>query len=196
MKNDLEPADRNRLDDYLENIREIERRIQGIEEQNASGEERELPDAPIGVPDSFDEHVKLMFDLQAASFASDITRVFSFKMGRDVSGRVYPESGVNTGFHPASHHGEQEKRIEEFAKINRYHVSTIPYFLERLRDTPEGRFESLGKDADPLRLPHGQPACSQPQAGVPCFWPATAMASSRAISTSKLQMERRWRTRC
>ena len=90
MKNDLEPADRNRLDDYLENIREIERRIQRIEAQNASGEERELPDAPVGVPDSFDEHVKLMFDLQAAAFASDITRVFAFKMGRDVSGRVYP----------------------------------------------------------------------------------------------------------
>ncbi len=97
------------------------------------------------LPDSFDEHVKLMFDLQAAAFASDITRVFAFKMGRDVSGRVYPETGVNTGFHPASHHGEREERIEEFTKINRYHVSTIPYFLERLRDTPEGDSNLLEK---------------------------------------------------
>ena len=157
LKNDLEPADRNRLDDYLENIREIERRIQRIEVQNASGEERELPDAPVGVPDSFDEHVKLMFDLQAAAFASDITRVFAFKMGRDVSGRVYPETGVNTGFHPASHHGEREERIEEFAKINRYHVSTIPYFLERLRDTPEGDSNLLEKALILYGSPMGNP---------------------------------------
>ena len=157
LKNDLEPADRNRLDDYLENIREIERRIQRIEAQNASGEERELPDAPIGVPDSFDEHVKLMFDLQAAAFASDITRVVSFKMGRDVSGRVYPESGVNTGFHPASHHGEREERIEEFAKINRYHVGTIPYFLERLRDTSEGESNLLEKTLILYGSPMGNP---------------------------------------
>ena len=157
LKNDLEPADRNRLDDYLENIREIERRIQRIEAQNASGEERELPDAPVGVPDSFDEHVKLMFDLQAAAFASDITRVFAFKMGRDVSGRVYPETGVNTGFHPASHHGEREERIEEFAKINRYHVSTIPYFLERLRDTPEGDSNLLEKALILYGSPMGNP---------------------------------------
>ena len=138
LRQDLGPADRTRLGEYLENIREIERRIQAIEARNASGESREMPEAPIGVPDSFTDHVKLMFDLQVVAFASDITRVFSFKMGRDASGRVYPESGVSTGFHPASHHQEREDRITEFQRINTYHVGLVPYFLEKLQATPDG----------------------------------------------------------
>ncbi len=138
LRQDLGPADRTRLGEYLENIREIERRIQAIEARNASGESREMPEAPIGVPDSFTDHVKLMFDLQVVAFASDISRVFSFKMGRDASGRVYPESGVSTGFHPASHHQEREDRITEFQKINTYHVGLVPYFLEKLQATPDG----------------------------------------------------------
>ena len=99
---------------------------------------REMPDAPIGVPDSFQEHVHILMDLIALAFAADATRVFSFKLGRDASGRSYPESGVNTGFHNASHHGEREDRILEFAKINRYHMSMVPYLLEKLKNTPEG----------------------------------------------------------
>ena len=138
LKSNLGPLDRARLSDYLDDVREIERRIQRIEASNASGEPRELPMAPMGVPDSFEEHVKLMFDLQAVAFASDITRVFSFKMGRDGSSRVYPDSGVKTGFHPASHHQDREDRILDFAKINTYHVGTIPYLLEKLRNTPDG----------------------------------------------------------
>ena len=134
----LGAADRARLSDYLDDVREIERRIQLVEAQNSSGEQRELPGAPIGVPDSFSEHVKLMFDLQALAFASDMTRVFSFKLGRDASNRAYPESGVTAAFHPASHHGEREERIVDFAKINTYHVSMIPYFLEKLKNTPDG----------------------------------------------------------
>ena len=137
-KAELGPADRARLTDYLDDVREIERRIQRVEAHNASGEPRELPGAPKGVPDSFEEHVKLMFDLQALAFASDLTRVTSFKLSRDVSGRVYKEAGVSTGFHNASHHNEREDRIKEFAKINRYHVSLVPYFLERLKNTPDG----------------------------------------------------------
>jgi uncharacterized protein DUF1552 len=135
LRKDLGPGDRARLNDYLEDIREIERRIQKVEAQNRSGEPRELPGAPVGVPDSFSEHVKLMFDLQAVAFASDTTRVFSFKMGRDASNRSYPESGVNAAFHNASHHGEREDRVVDFAKINRYHVSMVPYFLEKLKNT-------------------------------------------------------------
>jgi len=138
LRKDLGPADRARLSDYLDDVREIERRIQRVEARNTSGEPRELPGAPAGVPDFFSEHVKLMFDLQAIAFASDITRVFSFKLGRDASSRAYPESGVKTGFHPASHHQEREERIAEFAKINTYHVSLVPYFLERLKSTPDG----------------------------------------------------------
>ena len=90
------------------------------------------------MPDSYDEHVKLMFDMQVVAFASDVTRVFAFKLSRDVSNRVYPETGVNTGFHIASHHGEREDRILDLAKINRYHVSLVPYFLKKLKETPDG----------------------------------------------------------
>jgi hypothetical protein len=84
-----------------------------------------------------------MFDIQALAFASDTTRVFSFKMGRDASSRVYPTSGVNTGFHPASHHADREERIMDFAKINRYHVGLIPYFLKKLKETPDGESNLL-----------------------------------------------------
>src|SRR5262249_6832590 len=138
LRRELGATDRARLDDYMEDVREIERRIQRVEARNASGETRALPEAPIGVPDAFDEHVKLMFDLQALAFAADVTRVFSFKMGRDGSGRVYPGSGVTTGFHGASHHGENEQRIASFEKINRYHISMLPYFLDKLKNTPDG----------------------------------------------------------
>jgi hypothetical protein len=138
MRRDLGPTDRTRLNEYLEDIREIERRIEKIEAHNASGEQRELPGAPIGVPDSFEEHVRLMYDLQAIAFAGDITRVFSFKLGRDGSARVYPESGIKSPFHPASHHGEREDRITQFAQINKHHVSLVPYFLEKLKNLREG----------------------------------------------------------
>jgi hypothetical protein len=138
MKRQLGAADRARLNDYLDDVREIERRIQNVEARNRSGESRDFPDAPVGVPDSYDEHVKLMFDLQAVAMASDITRVFAFKLSRDVSGRVFPQTGVTTGFHNASHHAERPERILDFAKINTYHVSLVPYFLERLKRTPDG----------------------------------------------------------
>src|SRR5580765_6584062 len=138
LQRELGTADRARMNDYLENVREIERRIQKVEAYNSSGEPRELPGAPIGVPDSFSEHVKLMFDLQALAFASDITRVFAFKLGRDASNRAFPESGYKGAFHSASHHQEKEEKILDFAKINRYHVSMVPYFLEKLKNTPDG----------------------------------------------------------
>ncbi len=138
IKNTLGPADRHRIDRYLDNIREIERRIQKIEAHNKSGEARELPEAPAGVPDSFAEHVKLMFDLQVLAFRSDMTRVFSFKLGRDSSARVYPESGTDKPFHPASHHGGKEEAIRDFFKINKYHVSMLPYLLEKLKTTMDG----------------------------------------------------------
>ena len=145
LKRALGPTDRVRMERYLDNIREIERRIQRVEEHNTSGEVRELPEAPAGVPDSFDEHVELMFDLQALAFASDMTRVFSFKMGRDASSRVYPESGVEDGFHPASHHGGNHDGVLNFAKINAYHVGKVPYFLEKLKNTMEGDTHLLDK---------------------------------------------------
>ncbi|HUF48214.1 MAG TPA: DUF1552 domain-containing protein [Vicinamibacterales bacterium] len=145
LRRSLGPADQVRLDQYATNIREIEQRIARIEARNLSGETRELPGAPAGVPDSYDEHVKLMFDLQVLAFASDTTRVFSFKMGRDGSGRVYPGSGVDTGFHNASHHGTAEERIRQFSEINKYHVSLLPHFLERLKTTMDGEANLLDK---------------------------------------------------
>src|SRR5437762_7732302 len=138
LRNELGASDRARLGEYFENIREIERRIQRVEARNASGEQRQMPEAPIGVPDSFEEHVHILMDLIALAFASDTTRVFSFKLGRDASGRSYPESGVTTGFHNASHHGEREDRILDFAKINKYHVSMVPYLLDKLKNTADG----------------------------------------------------------
>ena len=145
ISKDLGATDRNRLDDYLEDIREIERRIQKVEAYNASGEPRELPGAPMGIPDAFEDHVRLMFDLQAVAFAADITRVFSFKLGRDGSARVYPQSGAALPFHPASHHGENEARIAQFAQINKHHVSLVPYFLEKLKSIQEGDGNLLDK---------------------------------------------------
>jgi hypothetical protein len=138
LQKGLGPSDRNRLNQYLDDVREIERRIQRIEKYNASGEARALPAAPLGVPDSYEEHVKLMFDLQALAFMTETTRVSAFKMSRDVSTRVFPESGIKQPFHPCSHHQENPAKIAEFAKLNRYHVSLLPYFLNKLKNTPDG----------------------------------------------------------
>jgi uncharacterized protein DUF1552 len=145
LKRELGPTDRQRIDKYLSDIRELERRIQAVEARNSSGESRELPEAPLGVPDSFSEHMKLMFDIQVLAFESDMTRVFSFKTGRDASTRAYPESGTDKAFHPASHHGGRESAILDFNKINRYHVSMLPYFLEKLKNTKEGDSNLLDK---------------------------------------------------
>ena len=133
LNKNLGAADRARLADYLEDVREIERRIQQVESANSKGEQRELPGAPVGVPDSFEQHVKLMFDLQALAFASDTTRVIAFKMGRDASNR-----GYQAAFHSASHHQDRDERITDFAKINKYHISMLPYFLAKLKNTPDG----------------------------------------------------------
>jgi hypothetical protein len=145
LRRSLGPADQQRLEQYASNIRQIEQRIARIEARNQSGEARELPGAPAGVPDSWEEHVKLMFDLQVLAFTSDTTRVFSFKFGRDASGRVYPGSGVDTGFHNASHHGTAEERIRQFSLINRYHVSMLPYFMEKLQASMDGDTNLLEK---------------------------------------------------
>ena len=135
----------NHLDRYLEDIREVERRIQAIEARNTSGEQRDMPEAPAGVPDSFSEHVAVMFDIQALAFAADITRVFSFKMGRDGSARTYPESGTDKPFHPASHHGGNKKGVSDFQMINKYHVAQLPYFLNKLKSLQENDGNLLDK---------------------------------------------------
>jgi hypothetical protein len=157
VRKDLGPQDKHRLDKYLQDIRELEMRIQAVERHNRSGEMRELPEAPSGVPDSFAEHMKLMFDFQVLAFQSDMTRVFSFKTGRDASSRAYPESGTDKGFHPASHHGGREAAILEFNLINKYHVSMLPYFLDRLKETQEGDSNLLEKSVIMYGSPMGDP---------------------------------------
>jgi len=111
----------------------------------------------MDVPDSYDAHVKIMFDLQAVALSSEITRVFAFKMSRDVSGRVFPSTGVTTGFHNASHHNERPERIVDFAKINKYHVSLVPYFLERLARMPDGDGNLLDNTVIVYGSPMGNP---------------------------------------
>lgn len=138
MKGELGATDLNRIDHYLESVREIERRIQLVEKRNTSGEDRDLPGAPPGVPDSFSEHMRLMYDLQVLAFQTDMTRVISFKTGRDASNRSMPESGSDKGFHPSSHHGDKVEAIQEFNTICKYRMNQTAYFLERLEQTVDG----------------------------------------------------------
>jgi hypothetical protein len=145
VREDLGNSDRVRLDRYLDNVREIERRIQAIEAQNSTGEERAIPDAPKGVPDSFSEHMRLMFDLQVLALQTNMTRVISFKTGRDSQNRVFPESGSSQPFHPASHHGNREDRVLEFNKITKSRVSQLAYCLEKMKTTMDGDQSLLDK---------------------------------------------------
>jgi len=145
VRKELGTGDKNRLDRYLNNVREIERRIQAIEARNTSGDQRELPEAPAGVPDSFSEHMKLMFDLQVLALETDMTRIISFKTGRDSQNRVFPESGSLQPFHPASHHGDREDRIMEFNKITKYRLSQVTYLLDKLKESMDGDKNLLEK---------------------------------------------------
>jgi hypothetical protein len=145
VRSQLGAADQVRMDAYLENVRELERRIQAIEKRNSSGEQRELPDAPAGVPDSFSEHMRLMFDLQVLAMESNMTRVMTFKTGRDSDSRVFPESGMPKPFHPSSHHGNNPERILEYNQICQYRISQVPYFIDKLKNTMEGDKSLLDK---------------------------------------------------
>ena len=135
LRVDVSRTDRVRLDQYLSDVREIERRL-----QIAAQASDVTPDVavPYGVPASFDEHIKLQFDLLALAFQGDITRVSTLLYARDLTGRVYPESGTNVSFHGASHHAEEPSRVREYAKLNRYHVQTLAYFVEKLHSIPDG----------------------------------------------------------
>jgi hypothetical protein len=132
----LGTRDRTRMTDYLDNLREIERRIQKQEARGAA--QVDTPDAPIGVPDSFDEHVALLFDLLAAAYQTDTTRVFTFMMSRELSQRTYPQIGVTEQHHSVSHHMNKPEKIAQVVKINTYYASMYAKFLEKLRTTPDG----------------------------------------------------------
>lgn len=126
--------DRSTLDRYTTEVREIERRIEIAIHTSTS---TPVTGAPTGVPDSYDEHIKLHFDLTALAFQADVTRVATLLGARDLTGKSYPESGAQGGFHGLSHHAESPRVIYEFAKINKYHVSTMAYLADRLKATPD-----------------------------------------------------------
>jgi hypothetical protein len=136
LNSGLGQRDRTIVTEYLDNVREIERRIQKAEKQVAS--QVEVPDSPIGVPESFDEHAKLMFDLQVLAYRAEITRVSTFMLARDLSQRTFPQIGVPEPHHSVSHHGNNPTQIAKLAKINTYHASLMAYFFEKLRATPDG----------------------------------------------------------
>jgi len=137
LKKDLGAADAAKVDDYLESIREVERRVQLAE---ASLKDNPTPDMdrPMGVPASYREHARLMFDLQLLAIQGDVTRVCSFQLARETSNRVYSEIGVNDPHHPLSHHGNDPGKIARMAKINTFHVSLFAEYLEKLKAIPEG----------------------------------------------------------
>jgi hypothetical protein len=137
LEGGLGPNDRNRVAEYLDTIREIERRIQLAEKQN-SNSSLTVPTSPAGIPENHEEHSKLMFDLMALAYQADITRIATFMMAREVSYRTFPMLGFSESFHPASHHQNDPARLENLTKINTFHVSLLAHFLERLKSTPDG----------------------------------------------------------
>jgi hypothetical protein len=136
LEKDLPKGDRQRLRDYLDEVREIERRVKQVDAQLSRN--LDLPDAPVGIPAAFEDHLKLMFDLQVLAYKSEITRISTFMFARENSNAVYPGAGVREGFHNASHHSNERKNMDQFAVINTYHVKMLAYFLEKLRTTPDG----------------------------------------------------------
>jgi len=136
LQGGLGAKDRARLSDYLENVREIEARIQKAEKQATTVVT--VPDAPIGVPESFEEHVGLQFDLLALAYEANITKVFTFMMSRDASQRVYPNLGFAEPHHSMSHHGNNPEKLANLVKLNTYHVSLFSKFVAKLASTPDG----------------------------------------------------------
>ena len=136
LRNELGPADRARLSEYLDSIREVERRIERAE---ADAKENPLPDLdrPVGVPQAYADHARLMFDLQLLAFQGDVTRVITFQLARETSTRTYPEIGVPDPHHPLTHHGNNPEKIAKMAKINRFHVSLFADFIKKMQETPE-----------------------------------------------------------
>src|SRR5580692_2667491 len=136
LQNTLGSKDRAMVSDYLESVREIERRIQKAGQQNDS--EMVLPEAPVGIPYSFEEHIKLMYDLLVLAYQTNVTRVFTFMVAREESNKTYPQIGVHDGHHATSHHQNRAEKIEKLVKIQTYHIGLFAQFLEKLRSTPDG----------------------------------------------------------
>ena len=136
LQRKLGAADNRKMDDYLASLRDVERRIQKAEEQSA----KKLPDVvqPAGIPDNFEDHVRLLYDLKVLAYQSDITRVITFMYGREQTGRPYPQIGVPDPHHPVTHHQNDPVKMEKCVKIQRYHINLFADYLEKLRNTPDG----------------------------------------------------------
>ncbi len=149
LRRDLGVGDRRKLGEYLEAVRDVERRIQRAEAQV----DQPLPEMapPPGIPATFEAHAKLMFDLQVLAYRTDLTRVITFMVSREFSSRTYPEIGVPEAHHPTSHHRYDPDKLAKLAKINTYHTSLLAYYLDRLRATPDGD----GSLLDQLTLLYG-----------------------------------------
>jgi hypothetical protein len=136
LQRSVGPGDRAKLDEYFEAIRDAERRIQKAEEQ--SGNKLPVVEHPPGIPARFEDHMKLMFDLHTLAYQCDLTRVVTFMVGQEFTGRTYPEIGVHDGHHATSHHQNDPVRLEKLVRINTYHTTLLAYFLGKLRSTPDG----------------------------------------------------------
>ena len=136
LEKDLPPVDRERLDQYMTDIREIERRIQRAGAQITS--DLKVPAMPVGIPENFEDHMKLMFDLQVLAWQADITRVTTVMMAQELSGAVYPASGIREAFHNLSHHSHVRANMDKLAVLNTYHVTTMSYLIQKLKATPDG----------------------------------------------------------
>jgi hypothetical protein len=137
LQKSLGPVDRHAVDDYVDSVRELERRIQIAERQNGESP-LALPDRPVGAPEAYEDHAKLMFDLAALAFQADITRVFVFTLGKEQTNRAYPEIGVSEAHHAVSHHQHDPIKLEKAHKINTYHISLTAHLLEKLKATADG----------------------------------------------------------
>jgi hypothetical protein len=144
LQKQVGPGDRSKISGYLDSVRDVEQRIQKAVEHNG---EVPVVDRPSGIPATFVEHAKLMFDLQVLAYQADITRVITFMIGREFSGRTYPEIGVSDAHHPISHHQRDPVRMDKCAKINRHHVGLFSYYLEKLAATPDGDASLLDQTA-------------------------------------------------
>jgi hypothetical protein len=136
LKKTLPAGDRTKLDQYLSDVREIERRIEKTGQQLS--EDLKVPATPTGIPKDFEEHIKLMFDLWVLAWQADITRISTLMLSKDLSGTVFPKSGVRDAFHTLSHHSNIKDNMDRFAQINKYHASIFTYLLDKLRNTKEG----------------------------------------------------------
>jgi hypothetical protein len=136
LQQKLGPEDKTKVSDYLESLRDVERRIQKAEEQST----KDVPDVdqPAGIPDGFDPHVRLLYDLQLLAYQADLTRVITFMYGREQTGRTYPQIGITEPHHPLTHHQNDPAKMEKCAKIQTYHIALFAAYLEKLRSTPDG----------------------------------------------------------